>query len=519
MLLISPSWVYAIALSWRLKTNIGCFLSSISARSHGLTQRFIGLFLEPTAHFSLESGKIRLFNWKLPVTAFDSSLERRAISSLASLYAFRMLGLFMVLPVLALYGDQYSGSTPLMLGVALGAYGFTQALLQIPFGMLSDRWGRKPVIAMGLVIFALGSVVAATADSVYELILGRCLQGGGAIASAIMAMVADLTSDESRTKAMASIGASIGLSFSVALVLGPVLAGWGGLSSLFWATVGLALVGLLILWRWVPTPVMVHQHRDAGAVPELLRTTLLHPQLARLNVGIFALHFVLMACFLIMPRVFETQLGYPREQHWMIYLPLLVLAFVAMIPFIIIAEKRQKIKPVFIAAVVLLAMMIVAMGQLSGHRIGFLLAVFFFFMAFNLLEATLPSLMSKMAPAGAKGTASGIYSTCQFLGAFAGGVSAGWLLGTEGQAWVWWVSVLVVLVWLCLAITMSKPRFLTALQVSLQAEQLAVAEPLLSDLPGVAEVVLIEDETTAYLKVDPEVFDRRSLMDLDWQGK
>jgi len=452
------------------------------------------------------------------VTAFDSSLERRAISSLASLYAFRMLGLFMVLPVLALYGDEYTGSTPLMLGVALGAYGFTQALLQIPFGMLSDRWGRKPVIALGLIIFALGSVVAATADTVYELILGRCLQGGGAIASAIMAMVADLTSDESRTKAMASIGASIGLSFSVALVLGPVLASWGGLSSLFWATVGLALAGLLILWRWVPTPVVVHRHRDAGAIPGLLRATLIHPQLIRLNVGIFALHFVLMACFLIMPSIFETQLGYPREQHWMIYLPLLVLAFIAMVPFIIIAEKRQKIKSVFIAAIVLLAVMIVCMGQLSHHNTGFLISVFFFFMAFNLLEATLPSLMSKMAPAGAKGTASGIYSTCQFLGAFAGGVSAGWLLEVEGLAMVWWVGVAVVLVWLGLAITMTSPRFLTAVQVPLQAEQMTRAEPLLSGLPGVAEVVLIEDEATAYLKVDPEAFDHSSIASLNWNS-
>lgn len=450
------------------------------------------------------------------MTSFDPAFERRAITSLASLYAFRMLGLFMVLPVLALYGDEYSGSTPLMLGVALGAYGFTQALLQIPFGILSDRWGRKPVIALGLVIFALGSVVAACADSVYELILGRCLQGGGAIASAIMAMVADLTSDESRTKAMASIGASIGLSFSVALVLGPVLAGWGGISSLFWATVALALVGLWVLWRWVPTPAIKGRHREAGAVPELLRTTLVHPQLLRLNLGIFALHFVLMACFLVMPSILELQLGFVRDQHWTIYLPLLVLAFVAMVPFIIIAEKRRKIKPIFVAAVALLASMIALMGEMTGSRWGFLTALFFFFMAFNLLEATLPSLMSKLAPAGAKGTASGIYSTCQFLGAFAGGVSAGWLLEYESASAVFSLCAILVAGWLLLALTMSTPRFLSGVQIPLLAEQLSQADDLLSALPGVVEVVLIHEETTAYLKVDPSIFDRNSVAEIDW---
>lgn len=446
-----------------------------------------------------------------------ASFERRAVASLASLYAFRMLGLFMVLPVLALYGDQYEGSTPLMLGVALGAYGFTQALLQIPFGMLSDRWGRKPVIAMGLVIFALGSVVAASADTVYGLILGRCLQGCGAIASAIMAMVADLTSDESRTKAMATIGASIGLSFSVALILGPVLAGIGGMSLMFWTTVGLSLIGLWVLMRWVPTPATTGvRHREAGAVPELLRSTLVHKELIRLNCGIFTLHCVLMACFLVMPTILERQLGYPREQHWMIYLPLLVLAFVAMVPFIIIAEKKRKIKPIFVAAVALLGAMTALMALWQHDAVGFLAALFFFFMAFNLLEATLPSLMSKVAPAGAKGTASGIYSTCQFLGAFVGGVGGGWLLQTYGVVAVFTLCAVLVAGWLLLAIYMLPPRHLAGVQVPLAADKLASADARLSALPGVVEVVLIAEEATAYLKVDPAVFNRASVAEIDW---
>jgi MFS family permease len=440
--------------------------------------------------------------------------ERRAVASLASLYAFRMLGLFMVLPVLSLYGDQYQGSTPLMLGVALGAYGFTQAILQIPFGMWSDRWGRKPVIAVGLLLFAAGSVLAAEAETVYELIAGRCLQGGGAIASAIMALVADLTSYENRTKAMAAIGASIGLSFSVALVLGPLISGAYGLSGIFWLTAVLALFGLLILVRWVPTPVAVERrtHRDAGAVPELIGLTLRNGELLRLNLGVGVLHAVLMASFVVMPLILEQQLGIARDQHWQVYLPMLMLAFIAMVPFMIVAEKRRKIKPVFLAAVALLGVMELAMGLIYQQAWPFLVALFLFFTAFNLLEATLPSLMSKVAPAGSKGTASGIYSTCQFLGAFLGGVGGGWLLQYKGVESVFIVAALLVAVWWLVALTMKPPRFLTSVQVSLQeGTDMLVTKNRLEALPGVAEVVIIAEEQAAYLKVDNTVFDHAAV--------
>ncbi|BFM14308.1 MFS transporter [Maricurvus nonylphenolicus] len=439
--------------------------------------------------------------------------ERRAVASLASLYAFRMLGLFMVLPVLSLYGEVYDGSSPLMLGVALGAYGFTQAILQIPFGMWSDRWGRKPVIVVGLLLFALGSVVAAQASTVYELIIGRCLQGGGAIASAIMALVADLTSDENRTKAMAAIGASIGLSFSVALVLGPVISAGYGLSGIFWLTAVLALVGIVILLRWVPTPVITQarSHRDAGAVPELLGRTLRNRELMRLNVGVGVLHCVLMATFVVMPLILEQQLGISREQHWQLYLPMLVLAFIAMVPFMIVAEKRRKIKPVFLGAVGLLGAMELVMAASLDASLVFLAGLFLFFTAFNLLEATLPSLMSKAAPAGSKGTASGIYSTSQFMGAFIGGVGGGWLLQEHGVGAVFACSTVMIAIWLAVAMTMSTPRFLTSVQVPLEGQDPAAAEARLGALPGVAEVVIIAEEQAAYLKVDNKLFDRQAL--------
>lgn len=446
-----------------------------------------------------------------------TAVERRAIVSLASLYAFRMLGLFMVLPVLVLYGEEYQASTPLLLGVALGAYGFSQAILQIPFGSLSDRIGRKPVIVMGLLIFALGSVVAAAAESIYGLILGRALQGAGAIAGAIMALVADVTQDQNRTKAMASIGASIGVSFSVALVLGPALAKVGGMQAIFAMTAGLAVLGLLIVWRWVPTPVVTaRRHRDTGTVPELVSQIAGIGELQRLNFGVFVLHAVLMASFVAMPLVLEQNLGIGRDDHWWVYLPLLILAFVAMVPFIIIAEKQQKMKGVFVSAVALLAVSEVALACFVEVRWAFLVTLFFFFVAFNLLEATLPSLMSKIAPAGAKGTASGIYSTSQFLGAFVGGIGGGWLLQEFTFSGVFVGAAIMLLLWLLVAQNMKSPRHLALVKVPVNLAEVDRADEFLSSLPGVAEVIIIEDEATAYLKVDDREFDRSSLESCRW---
>lgn len=422
-----------------------------------------------------------------------------------------MLGLFMVLPVLVLYGDSYAGATPALLGLALGVYGLSQACLQIPFGLLSDRLGRKKMIAFGLLLFAAGSVLAAVSDSIYGLIAGRFLQGCGAIASVIMALVADLTSDEHRTKAMATIGASIGVSFSLALVLGPLVTAWGGLPAVFWVTAVLAVLGLVILFKVVPTPVVGQRHRDSQAIPELMRNIISNPQLLRLDFGIFVLHFVLMASFLVMPELLEQQLGIARVHHWWVYLPLLLLAFFAMVPFIIIAEKRRKIKPVLIAAVLLLGITELLLAFYQGTRFGWFVLLFLFFMAFNLLEATLPSLMSKTAPPGAKGTASGVYSTCQFLGAFGGGVCGGWLLQYHGMSAVMGVCAILVLAWLLAVVTMKTPKHLTALEVAINPATAGDAYDQLTALSGVEEVLIVEHEGAAYLKVDKRSFKRESL--------
>ena len=437
--------------------------------------------------------------------------ERRTVASLALLYAFRMLGLFMVLPVLMLYGDSYRHASPMLLGLALGAYGFSQALLQIPFGIVSDRIGRKPVIAAGLLLFILGSLVAAQADSVYELVVGRLLQGAGAIAGAVMALLTDLTAEDNRTKAMASIGAAIGLSFSLALVLGPLLAAWGGLAAIFWVTAALGFVGLGVLFGLVPRVQRPpRSRREVGAVPALIKQLLADRELLRLNLGIFTLHFVLMAAFLVLPDLLEQEVAVARERHWQVYLPLLGGAFVAMLPFIILAEKHRRMKPVFVGAIALLGMMLLGLDWAKSP--GLILAlVFGFFMAFNLLEASLPSLVSKTAPASGKGTASSIYASCQFFGAFAGGALGGVVMQWYGASALLALAGLLSFAWCALALGMAPPRYLTSLLLPFNGRASDQLGERLSQVPGVEEVVIVESESTAYLKVQSGQVDREAL--------
>ncbi len=383
-------------------------------------------------------------------------LERRTVSSLALLYSFRMLGLFMVLPLLALYAADYPGATPTLIGLALGAYGLSQALLQIPLGWLSDRVGRKPVIVGGLLVFALGSIIAALADSVWGIVLGRCLQGAGAIASTVMALVADLTSPEQRTKSMAMVGMSIGLSFAVALVLGPVVAAAGGLPAVFWLTAILAAGGVLIVLLLVPTPQTGLHHSEVGTDSRFIGSSLLDPNLARLNFGVFALHFCLMACFLLVPGQLQGLAGLDRDSHWQVYLPALLLSIAGMVPMMIQAERKGRARQMFLTAIGLFAVALAVMG-LTAHVLALYLAMWLFFVGFNYLEANLPSLVSKAVSPESRGTAMGLFSTCQFLGAFSGGAAGGWLLQHWGAAAVIAVSLVLGALWLLL----SRPESVT----------------------------------------------------------
>jgi MFS family permease len=444
---------------------------------------------------------------------FMTPIERRTVSTLALIYALRMFGLFMVLPVLVIFANDYEGATATLIGVAIGAYGLTQALLQLPFGMWSDRIGRKPVILIGLTIFTLGSALAASADSIWMLIAGRALQGAGAVASTLMALMTDLTREESRTKAMASIGASIGLSFTLAMVIGPVLADWLGLSGLFALTAlfSVAAMGLLVVA--VPTPKQQVRSRDSRAFFHQLGDVVKDGQILRLSFGIFTLHAILVGCFVSLP-VMLLNAGLEQSGHWQIYLPVMLVSFICMVPFIIVGEKHQKMKPILFIAVVLLgiSLIIIALSSLSLY--GLVLGLWLFFVAFNILEASLPSLISKFAPAGFKGSAMGLYSTSQFLGAFVGGVAGGFLSEHVSLAGVFWGMIPLVVIWAVVVLTMAKPRHLSNYMAKIANTSEAESDLLESKLltiPGVYEVVIMLKENTAYLKVDNKTFDPAQL--------
>jgi len=445
-----------------------------------------------------------------------NSLERRSVAALASVYAMRMLGLFMVMPVFVLLGNDLDGATPMLIGLAIGVYGLGQALLQIPFGMLSDRFGRKKMIYIGLVLFAMGSLLAASAESIYVVIAGRILQGAGAIASVLMALLSDLTREEQRTKAMATVGVSIGLSFSLSLVRGPLLGSAFGLAGIFYVTAALAVIAMVIVARLVPTP---HQHTssaDTRPAREMLGIVLADPRLLRLDFGIFALHLVLTAVFLIFPTLLQDQLGLPASAHWWFYLTVLVTSFFAMIPFIVLGEKQRRMKPVLCGAIVMLALSTAAVGYISQALTFAWFVLFFFFMAFNLLEASLPSLVSKESPAAAKGTAMGVYSTAQFMGAFLGGSLGGMLLGQVGLEGVVWLMVSVLVVWFLVALTMPAPGHTASFVVQLRRQApdgLDDIDESLRGLPGVQDVVILEGADTAYLKIDRRQFDAMRLAD------
>ncbi|WP_455376753.1 MFS transporter, partial [Kaarinaea lacus] len=339
-----------------------------------------------------------------------TSTERKSVYSLAGIYALRMMGLFMILPVFALYAEHLEGNTPALVGVAIGVYGLTQALLQIPFGMLSDRLGRKKIITFGLLIFAAGSVVAATADSIYGVIFGRALQGSGAIAAAIMALTADLTREENRLSAMAIIGISIGLSFMVSLVAGPVLNQWIGVDGIFWLTGILALCAILVLLFIVPNPVQSTFHRDAMTAPQQLKEVVKDKQLLRLDFGVMVLHMMLTATFVVLPLALRDVAQLATADHWLVYLPVMGLSMLTMIPFVILAEGKRRMKEVFGAAVMTLAVAEVVLVFMYQSVGGIVFSMFLFFVAFNVLEATLPSLVAKMVSPDRKGTAMGVFS-------------------------------------------------------------------------------------------------------------
>lgn len=436
--------------------------------------------------------------------------ELRATLSLASIYGLRMLGMFLILPIFAIYAstlpDKPSG---LMVGLALGAYGLTQALLQLPFGMASDKYGRKPMIYIGLSIFALGSMVAALAMNIEGVIIGRAIQGAGAVSAVVTALVADLTRDEHRTKAMATIGGTIGIAFAFSLVAGPILNEWMGVPGIFFLTGILTLAAIAVVRFVVPDPVHSHYHSDASAAPAKLKDVLKNRQLLRLNYGIFALHAAQMAMFVVVPFAINQTSDMDVNQHWKIYLPVVLAAFVLMIPAIIYAEKQSKMKQVFVAAVAVMLLAQIMFAVSISYFWGIVASLTIYFIAFNLLEASLPSLISKIAPAAAKGTAMGVYNTAQSLGIFVGGAVGGYLSHVYGFASVFIFCGVMMVLWLLFASSMQAPLAVRTKMYTMNesadamsADQAGAIRAKLFELAGVVEAAVLPQERTVILKID-----------------
>jgi MFS family permease len=384
--------------------------------------------------------------------------ETQAVIGLASIFAVRMLGFFLILPVLSIYASRLEGYQPLWVGLAIGIYGLTQACLQIPFGMLSDRIGRKPVIVFGLLLFIAGSVVAAMAESFTMLIIGRALQGSGAVASAIIALTADLTRESKRTMAMAIIGMTIGASFVISMLLGSIISELLGVSGIFWVTAGLGVLGIGILYLLVPNPTKAPKPKKH--IGRQFMAALKDVNLLRLDAGIFILHGILMAMFVVIPFSLSHHVGLEPSQFWKVYVPVMMLSAIFMFPMIMFAERRQQVKPVFLISIVILVISQIVLAQVHTTLYGIAAGLLLFFIGFNVLEAKLPSIVSKVISVESKGTAMGVYSTSQFLGAFVGGTFGGLIYKLWGITSVYIFIIGVLLCWLVIASTMAKQRYI-----------------------------------------------------------
>jgi MFS family permease len=459
----------------------------------------------------------------MPPTERMTTIELRASLSLASIYGLRMLGMFLILPIFAIYAEGLpGGASHLMIGLALGAYGLTQAVFQLPFGMASDRYGRKRVIYFGLAIFALGSLVAALAQTIEMTIVGRAIQGAGAVSAAVTALVADLTREEHRTKAMAMIGGTIGVTFAFSLVAGPALNQWIGVPGIFALTGILTLMAMLVVRFVVPDPQVSRFHSDAEASTSKLREVLKNRQLLRLNFGIFALHAAQMAMFVVVPFALIKTGGLDANHHWQVYLPIMGISFVCMVPAIIYGEKKAKLKNVFVAAIALMFGAQLLFASSINQFWGIVTSLTAYFIAFNVLEASLPSIISKVAPAASKGTAMGVYNTSQSLGIFLGGAVGGWLSHVYGYAAVFVFCSVLIALWLLFAASMKAPPAVKSRMFHLP-EMTAEDGQKLADrlllLQGVREAVVLADEGVALLKVDMHAWDEEAALQLIGKGE
>ncbi len=431
-----------------------------------------------------------------------NSVEKRAILGVGGIFALRMIGLFMIVPVFSVYGDNYAHATPFLIGLAVGIYGLGQAIFQIPMSLAADKFPRKPIIFLGLILFAIGGIIAANATDIYEVIIGRALAGSGAVSAVLMALLADVTREEMRTKAMATMGLTIATSIMLAFAFGPLLVGSLGISGLFWLTSGFAVLAMLLLFV-VPTPLRVLKHNlDNKSIGQQLASVLKIGDLNRLHIGIFALHLTMTAIFVILPHQLSEVMGLSVRQQGLVYLPLLFIGFAVAIPFIIIAEKKRKMRQVFLGAIALMtaALALLALGSQVG--VGIILGLLLYFMGFNLLEATIPSWISKRAPVANKATAMGLNSSSQFFGAFVGGAMGGLLL-TQPNLLAWGILALIMGAALLIIIPIAQPPYLSSTTVTIPKNiDIQDWSRQMLAVDGVDELVVMAKEQVAYLKLD-----------------
>lgn len=432
-----------------------------------------------------------------------NALERRSTFALSSIFALRMLGLFMIIPVFSVAGQAYQYATPALIGLAVGVYGLTQALLQIPFSLIADRYSRKPLVVLGLLLFALGGAIAAMSDTIYGVIIGRAIAGCGAVSAVVMALLADVTREENRMKAMAMMGMSIGLSFVVAFSLGPWLTGLVGISGLFWVTtvMGLAAIAMLLM---VPKVTRHHKNFQQGYLAQLKQVIKIG-DLNRLHVSVFTLHLLLTAMFIYVPSQLIEFADLPLSSHGWVYLPLLVLSLFFAFPSIILAEKYRKMRGIFLTAIagIIVGLLVLIFGFESKYIL--LTGLGIFFIAFNVMEALLPSWLSKVAPIQSKATAMGVNASSQFLGAFFGGTLGGQLLLLNDTSMGWSILTAVAIIWLLISFGLAQPRYLSSLVLSLpENRQTDEWTSQLLSIHGIEEVVVMPEQQVAYVKVDKQ---------------
>ena len=452
--------------------------------------------------------KARISN---PMTA----LERRAVFSLAGIFGLRIFGLFLILPVFAIYANGLSGATPFLIGLTLGAYGLTQAILQLPFGVLSDRWNRKKTIVLGLSIFALGSLIAGLSDSIYGVLTGRLIQGAGAISAAVIALIADLTREEQRTKAMAVIGIGIGFVFMASMILGPIFEQWIGVPGIFIVTAVAAVAAIPVLLKVTPEPVRMSHHQEQKSVLKQVGLVLRNLQLLQLDFGIFCLHAALTSTFVVVPFALVDLGGLPQGEHWKVYSSVMLLGVIGMLPFMAISHQREKTRLAMRLAVLILCVGVgLMMLSIESNWWGLLVGLALFFVGFNTMEATLPSLISRVAPIASKGTATGVYNSVQFFGVFVGGAASGLLSGRFGHQAALLLSFGLLLSWLLVTFIAPALKLFDSKLIKLdkiESDQMTSVVSSLSAVRGVVEVSLIRDQAVAYLKVDPDFYDEAAV--------